>query len=129
VRPGWRTRRPAIPSQDGRGGRGHRCSTYDILRLRLRVDGRALHFSPGQYVTLHLPGRPPHDYSMASLPGTRELDFHIRRVPGGRSSAAIHDRLQLDQILCLIGARGAVARRSRRRLWRRSVVDSLSLIL
>ncbi|RYH06374.1 2Fe-2S iron-sulfur cluster-binding protein [Tropicimonas sp. IMCC6043] len=81
--------------------------THDILRLRLRADGAALRFAPGQYATLALPGVPARDYSMANLPSADELEFHIRRVPNGRTSTAIHERLRVGDRLHVSGPRGS----------------------
>jgi CDP-4-dehydro-6-deoxyglucose reductase/ferredoxin-NAD(P)+ reductase (naphthalene dioxygenase ferredoxin-specific) len=81
--------------------------THDILCLRLKADGTALRFAPGQYATLRLPGVPPRDYSMANPPGARELEFHVRRVPDGRTSTAIHDRLRVGDRVHLTGPRGS----------------------
>lgn len=81
--------------------------THDILRLRLKGPELRFRFSPGQYATLELPGEPARDYSMANAPGADELEFHVRRVPGGRTSAAIHDRLQAGDRVRVTGPRGS----------------------
>jgi len=81
--------------------------THDILRLRLKGIEPPLHFAPGQYATLELPGEPARDYSMASTPGADELEFHVRRVPGGRTSGAIHERLKIGDRIRVTGPRGS----------------------
>ena len=80
--------------------------THDIMRLRLKGGSPALHFAPGQYATLELPGETSRDYSMANAPGAEEVEFHVRRVPGGRTSGAIHDRLRAGDRVWLTGPRG-----------------------
>ena len=79
--------------------------THDIMGLRLKVSA-ALHFAPGQYATLELPGETARDYSMANAPGTADFEFHVRRVPGGRTSGAIHDRLRVGDRVRRTGPRG-----------------------
>ncbi|NDV89115.1 2Fe-2S iron-sulfur cluster binding domain-containing protein [Aurantimonas aggregata] len=81
--------------------------THDILRLRLKGGSPPLQFAPGQYATLELPGETSRDYSMANAPGAEVVEFHVRRVPGGRTSGAIHDRLQTGDRVWLTGPRGA----------------------
>lgn len=86
-----------------------RHATHDVIRLRLAVQGKPLHFQPGQYARLRLGRLPARSYSMANLPGRDELEFHIRLVPQGRVSQEIARRLQVGDRLRLEGPYGSAS--------------------
>jgi ferredoxin-NADP reductase/ferredoxin len=71
-----------------------------VMRLRLE-NGADLHFLPGQYAKLNVPGTEHwRAYSFSNAPGAAELEFLIRILPHGAMSgwlghAGIGDRLQL----------------------------------
>ena len=75
----------------------------DIRRLRIELD-EDLHFSPGQYVALKVPGSAAtRTYSMANPPSERRvIELHVKRTPGGLASdgwifstLAVGDRIDL----------------------------------
>ncbi|HET7865813.1 MAG TPA: 2Fe-2S iron-sulfur cluster-binding protein [Burkholderiaceae bacterium] len=81
-------------------------AAHDVIRLRVAVQGKALHFLPGQYARLRVGRLPARSYSMANLPGEGELEFHIRMVPQGLVSGHIAQRIEAGDTLRLEGPFG-----------------------
>jgi NAD(P)H-flavin reductase/ferredoxin len=68
--------------------------TQDITRLVLTVD---LHFLPGQYIDIWVPGtdgEARRSFSIANLPAEGRVEFMIKRYPGGRLSGMLGGRDQ-----------------------------------
>ena len=115
---------PHRPQRVGATLSARRDITHDIAEFHFALDD-ALHFEPGQYALVQLPGvAGPRAYSMSN---TQSLvwQFQVRRVPGGQGSAALFAfqpgaRVGLDgpygmawlrrdsprDILCLAGGSG-----------------------
>ena len=72
--------------------------SHDVQALFLRLPpAEPLHFHPGQYIDIMLPGGRRRSFSIASSPRDPHLlEVHVRRVPGG----------ELTEQLCSDEARG-----------------------
>jgi benzoate/toluate 1,2-dioxygenase reductase component len=74
--------------------------------LRVTLD-RPMHFLPGQYVNISVPGTGKHrSYSFSSAPGARDASFLIRNLPGGVMSSYLA-RAQAGEQVTLTGPMGA----------------------
>lgn len=64
--------------------------TADISEFRFELHA-AMHFEPGQYALLYVPGiEGARAYSMSNLPGDGNcIELQVRRTPEGRGSAAL----------------------------------------
>ena len=81
-------------------------ATHDVVRLRLAVQGKAMHFLPGQFVRLRVGRLPARSYSMANTAGEGELEFHVRLVPQGLVSGHIARHLEVGDGVRLEGPFG-----------------------
>jgi benzoate/toluate 1,2-dioxygenase reductase component len=78
-----------------------------------------MHFLPGQYVNISVPGTGKHrSYSFSSAPGARDASFLIRNLPGGVMSSYLA-RAQAGEQVTLTGPMGAFYLRpiTRPQLW------------
>ena len=81
-------------------------ATHDVVRLRLAVQGKAMHFLPGQFARLRVGRLPARSYSMANQAGEGELEFHVRLVPRGLVSGHIARHLEVGDSVRLEGPFG-----------------------
>ncbi|QFI54781.1 benzoate 1,2-dioxygenase electron transfer component BenC [Aeromonas simiae] len=71
------------------------------------VADEPIHFLPGQYVNIQVPGsHETRAYSFSSRPGCRELHFLIRNVPSGLMSTWLVRQARIGERLTLSGPMG-----------------------
>jgi benzoate/toluate 1,2-dioxygenase reductase subunit len=71
-------------------------------------DVSALHFLPGQYVSLNVPGTSQsRAYSFSTAPGSKEARFLIRNVPGGLMSGWLSREAAIGQRMNFVGPSGS----------------------
>jgi benzoate/toluate 1,2-dioxygenase reductase subunit len=77
--------------------------------VKLKVDKPdALHFLPGQYVNITVPGTSEHrSYSFSSKPGASEASFLIRNVPGGLMSGWLANEASVGEAVRFVGPQGS----------------------
>ena len=87
------------------------------ISLSLKVeDASRLHFLPGQYVKILVPGeQDSRSYSFSSPPGSDVATFLIRNVPGGMMSGYLTERAKPGDKLTLKGPLGSFYLRDTRR--------------
>jgi benzoate/toluate 1,2-dioxygenase reductase component len=87
------------------------------ISLSLKVeDAGRLHFLPGQYVKIQVPGElDSRSYSFSSPPGSDIATFLIRNVPGGMMSGYLTERAKPGDTLTLKGPLGSFYLRDTRR--------------
>jgi Flavodoxin reductases (ferredoxin-NADPH reductases) family 1 len=79
----------------------------ETVRLEVDVD-EAVHFLPGQYVRLHVPGQSQwRSYSMANESGQTRLVFFIRIVPGGMFSQWLTGEATVGDTILVSAPRGS----------------------
>lgn len=81
----------------------------DLLALRLRCNGNARGWRPGQHVQLYLPldgVRHCRSYSLTRVDRGRVIELGIRRQPGGRLSNHLLDHLSVGSVVEVGPARG-----------------------
>ncbi|XOZ32291.1 CDP-6-deoxy-delta-3,4-glucoseen reductase [Halomonadaceae bacterium KBTZ08] len=62
----------------------------DIYQVRFEwPQGRPVRFHAGQYLAIHLPGRDPAWFSIASAPGADQLTLHIQAPPEWESACEV----------------------------------------
>jgi toluene monooxygenase electron transfer component len=81
--------------------------THDIREFHFRLS-EPVHFLPGQYALLQLPGvAGPRAYSMSNIATDgSSWQFQVRRTPGGAGTAALFDQIRLGDTLMLDGPYG-----------------------
>jgi benzoate/toluate 1,2-dioxygenase reductase subunit len=68
----------------------------------------ALHFLPGQYVNITVPGTNEHrSYSFSSKPGAAQASFLIRNVPGGLMSGWLTEQAAPGAKMQFVGPQGS----------------------
>ncbi|MFA7439638.1 MAG: benzoate 1,2-dioxygenase electron transfer component BenC [Sphingomonadaceae bacterium] len=78
-----------------------------ILRVKLDQP-EALHFLPGQYVNINVPGTAEHrSYSFSSKPGAAEASFLIRNLTGGVMSGWLSNTARPGDRLSFVGPIGS----------------------
>ena len=79
------------------------------ISLTLQGDALAkLHFLPGQYANLQVPGTDQHRaYSFSSMPNDNAVSFLIRNVPGGLMSGFLRDNAKTGETMTLAGPLGS----------------------
>lgn len=79
------------------------------LGFTLKVDATApLHFLPGQYVNVLVPGTDQkRSYSFSSPPGADEVSFLIRDIPRGAMSTFLRERAQPGMAMEFTGPSGS----------------------
>ncbi len=80
----------------------------DLWIVRLRPEEK-IAFTPGQYVTVGLPGEKrliERPYSVASAPGDEELEFFLELVPGGHLTPHLYDIAPGGEVLVRREAKG-----------------------
>jgi CDP-4-dehydro-6-deoxyglucose reductase len=83
--------------------------TPTIAELSLRPLGERLNYLPGEYVLLEDDGHaiPPRSYSIANAPRPNAtVSLLVTRVPGRATSAWVHERLHVGEIVRLSGPYG-----------------------
>ena len=87
------------------------------ISLSLKVeDASRLHFLPGQYVKILVPGeQDSRSYSFSSPPGSDVATFLIRNVPGGLMSGYLTERAKPGDKLTLKGPLGSFYLRDTKR--------------
>jgi benzoate/toluate 1,2-dioxygenase reductase subunit len=87
------------------------------ISLTLQGDALAkLHFLPGQYANLQVPGSDQHRaYSFSSMPQDNAVSFLIRNVPGGLMSGFLRDKAKIGETMTLAGPLGSFYLRDIRR--------------
>jgi len=82
--------------------------TYDIREFRFQL-AEAIHFLPGQYALLEIPGVGSiRAYSMSNTAadGGTKWHFQIRKVPGGRATEILFDQLGIGADMTIDGPYG-----------------------
>lgn len=80
----------------------------DIKGVWIDIKGDPIHFQPGQYINLTVPGiAGARAFSIATAPsdGSR-IELHIRKVAGGKATTWIHEKLEVGQTLRFAGPYG-----------------------
>lgn len=75
--------------------------TPRVKQFLLRAEGHVFDFTPGQHVSVAVPGgdrRVYRPYSPVSLPGTDTIAIAVKRYPEGRGSTWMHERSVGDTI-------------------------------
>ena len=87
------------------------------ISLSLKVeDASRLHFLPGQYVKIQVPGeQDSRSYSFSSPPGSDVATFLIRNVPGGLMSSYLTERAKPGDKLTIKGPLGSFYLRDTKR--------------
>jgi phenol hydroxylase P5 protein len=91
--------------------------THDVKGITLALPPPGMHFQPGQYVNLEIPGvTGPRPFSIANAPGEGDkVWLQVRRVPDGAATGWLHTELRVGQQLRLSGPYGQFfVRKSRR---------------
>ncbi|MFO7788395.1 MAG: NAD(P)H-flavin reductase [Halospina sp.] len=69
----------------------------DIYQVRFEwPHGRPVPFRAGQYLAIHLPGRDPAWFSIASAPGAEQLTLHIQAPPEWASAYEVMEYLRQE---------------------------------
>ncbi|MHC2990317.1 NADH oxidase [Pontibacter sp. HJ8] len=80
----------------------------EIVKLQVKTGGERIHFLPGQYANIEIPGSgTTRSYSFSNLCNTSELEFLVRLVPGGLMSVYLQDQAQAGDALALTGPIGS----------------------
>lgn len=82
--------------------------TPDIKGIFLELEGNGIHFQPGQYINLTVPGVDgPRAFSIGSSPsdGSR-IELQIRKVPNGKATTWLHEQLKIGDTLNFSGPYG-----------------------
>ncbi|PKK96681.1 MAG: oxidoreductase [Tenericutes bacterium HGW-Tenericutes-3] len=83
--------------------------TYDTKLVRLKlIDPETMHFKPGQYAQLKVPGiEVIRAYSIASNPKEADhIEFIIRMVPKGQATGFVHKALEVGDKITVTGPFG-----------------------
>jgi NAD(P)H-flavin reductase/ferredoxin len=79
------------------------------LQFTLQIDPSSkMHFLPGQYAQLRIPGTTEsRAYSYSSMPGSSHVTFLVRDVPNGKMSGYLRDQAMITETFTFDGPYGA----------------------